>query len=180
MKDAQKPDHISLNTLIGRIREGRFVIPDFQREFEWKASDIRQLMKSIFLDYYIGSLLLWKGKPENFKALSCEPIYGLEGNGSPEHIVLDGQQRLTAMHYVFFLPQKNLPKRRSRFAKTPGVRNDTKLLCWSVLTISRSTAQLNFHTIVKVTVLPTWTCIYIAFVLADKTVRLIATEKPEL
>ena len=31
MKDAQKPDHISLNTLIGRLREGRFVIPDFQR-----------------------------------------------------------------------------------------------------------------------------------------------------
>jgi hypothetical protein len=115
MKDAQKPDHISLNTLIGRIREGRYVIPDFQREFEWRASDIRQLMKSIFLDYYIGSLLLWKGKKENFEALSCEPIYGLEGNGSPEHIVLDGQQRLTAMHYVFFLPQKNLPKRRSRF-----------------------------------------------------------------
>jgi hypothetical protein len=115
MKDAQKPDHISLNTLIGRIREGRFVIPDFQREFEWKASDIRQLMRSIFLDYYIGSLLLWKGKKENFEALSCEPIYGFDGSGSPEHIVLDGQQRLTALHYVFFLPNKNLPGRRSRF-----------------------------------------------------------------
>ena len=115
MKDAQKPDHISLNTLIGRIREGRYVIPDFQREFEWRASDIRQLMKSIFLDYYIGSLLLWKGKPENFKALSCEPIYGLEGNGAPEHIVLDGQQRLTAMHYAFFLPKTNLPGKKSRF-----------------------------------------------------------------
>jgi hypothetical protein len=36
MKDAQKPDHISLNTLINRLREGRFVIPDFQREFEWQ------------------------------------------------------------------------------------------------------------------------------------------------
>ena len=115
MKDAQKPDHISLNTLIGRLREGRYVIPDFQREFEWKASDIRQLVKSIFLDYYIGSLLLWKGKKENFDALSCEPIYGFKGTGSPEHIVLDGQQRLTALHYVFFLPERNLPGRRSRF-----------------------------------------------------------------
>ena len=36
MKDAQKPDHVSLTTLVGRLREGRFVIPDFQREFEWK------------------------------------------------------------------------------------------------------------------------------------------------
>ncbi len=40
MKDAQKPDHISLSTLIGRLNEGRFVIPDFQREFEWEPWDI--------------------------------------------------------------------------------------------------------------------------------------------
>jgi Protein of unknown function DUF262 len=97
MKDAQKPDHISLNTIVARLREGRFVIPDFQREFEWKPWDIRDLMRSIFLDYYIGSLLLWKGKKENFKALSCEPIYGSKGDATPEYIVLDGQQRLTAV-----------------------------------------------------------------------------------
>ena len=30
VKDAQKPDHISLSTLIGRLKEGRFVIPDFR------------------------------------------------------------------------------------------------------------------------------------------------------
>ena len=90
MKDAQKPDHISLNTMIGRLREGRFVIPDFQREFEWQPWDIRDLMRSIFLDYYIGSLLLWAGKKENFAALSCEPVYGYGGSGKPEYIVLDG------------------------------------------------------------------------------------------
>lgn len=101
MKDAQKPDHVSLTTLIARLKEGRFMIPDFQREFEWKPWDIRDLMRSIFLDYYIGSLLLWKGKKENFEALSCEKIYGFNGNGNPEHIVLDGQQRLTAIYYAF-------------------------------------------------------------------------------
>ncbi len=115
MKDAQKPDHISLNTLIGRLREGRFVIPDFQREFEWKPWDIRDLMRSIFLDYYIGSLLLWKGKNENFEALSCEPIYGSKGEATPEYIVLDGQQRLTAMYYAFLAPDKNLPTRSNRY-----------------------------------------------------------------
>ena len=71
MKDAQKPDHVSLNTLISRLKEGRFVIPDFQREFEWRPWDINSLMRSIFLDYYIGSLLLWKGKKENFEADSA-------------------------------------------------------------------------------------------------------------
>ena len=50
-------------------------------------------MKSIFLDYYIGSLLLWKGKPENFKALKLRTYLWLRGgNGAPQHIVPDGQQ----------------------------------------------------------------------------------------
>jgi hypothetical protein len=115
MKDAQKPDHVSLTTLVNRLREGRFVIPDFQREFEWEPWDISELMRSIFLDYYIGSLLLWKGKKENFIALACEPIYGYLGDDKPEHIVLDGQQRLTAMHYAFVAPDVPAPKRKNRF-----------------------------------------------------------------
>ena len=115
MKDAQKPDHVSLTTLVGRLREGRYVIPDFQREFEWKPWDIRELVRSIFLDYYIGSLLLWKGKSESFDALACEPIYGYGGEPDPTHIVLDGQQRLTAMHYVFMAPDEPLPNRSNRF-----------------------------------------------------------------
>ncbi|MBU1417324.1 MAG: DUF262 domain-containing protein [Proteobacteria bacterium] len=115
MKDAQKPDHVSLNTLIMRLREGQFVIPDFQREFEWKPWDIKELMRSIFLDYYIGSLLLWKGTQENFDALSCERIYGFpQDQGNPVHIVLDGQQRLTAMYYAFLAPDVKLPNRANR------------------------------------------------------------------
>lgn len=115
MKDAQKPDHVSLNTLVNYLRDGRFVIPDFQRDFEWKPWDIRDLMRSVFLDYYIGSLLLWKGKPENFASLSCEPVYGYKGGGKPEYIVLDGQQRLTAIYYAFLAPDVPLPNRSSRF-----------------------------------------------------------------
>ena len=115
MKDAQKPDHVSLNTLVNHLREGRFVIPDFQRDFEWKPWDIRDLLRSIFLDYYIGSLLLWKGKKENFQALSCEAVYGYKGDGRPEYIVLDGQQRLTAIFYAFLSPDVPLPNRANRY-----------------------------------------------------------------
>ncbi len=115
MKNAQKPDYVSLMVLVNRIREGRFVIPDFQREFEWKPGDISDLMRSIFLDYFIGSLLLWKGKKENFESLACEPIYGFEGQSVPEHIVLDGQQRLTAMYYAFMAPNKPAPGRANRY-----------------------------------------------------------------
>lgn len=111
MRNAQKPDHISLNTLINRLKEGRYVIPDFQREFEWTPWDIRDLMRSIFLDYYVGSLLLWKGKEENFNALDCEDVFGHTGANNREHIVLDGQQRLTAIYYAFVAPPVSLPRK---------------------------------------------------------------------
>jgi hypothetical protein len=114
MRDAQKPDHISLSSLVEKLKEGRFVIPDFQRDFEWKPWDIRDLMRSIFLDYYIGGLLLWRGEKKNFDALACEPIYGYEGESKREYIVLDGQQRLTALYYVFMAPDVPLPNRASR------------------------------------------------------------------
>jgi len=100
--------------MVNRLSEGRYSIPDFQREFEWEPWDILELMKSIFRDYYIGSLLLWKGKESNYEALSCEPIYGHSGEGRSEFIVLDGQQRLTAMHYAFLAPDRPLPGRKSR------------------------------------------------------------------
>lgn len=116
MRDAQKPNHVGLSTLVTHLRDGRYVIPDFQRDFEWEPWDISALMRSIFLDYYIGSLLLWKGKAENFDALACEAIYGYKGkNGSPDYIVLDGQQRLTAMYYAFMSPDVSAPKRYSRY-----------------------------------------------------------------
>ncbi len=116
MRDAQKPNHIGLSTLVNYLRAGRYVIPDFQREFEWEPWDISALMRSIFLDYYIGSLLLWKGKTETFDALACEDVYGYKGkNGTPDYIVLDGQQRLTAMYYAFMAPKVSAPKRYSRY-----------------------------------------------------------------
>lgn len=50
------------------------MIPNFQRDFEWTPLDVRGLMRSNFLDYYIGSLLPPKGKPATFAALACEPV----------------------------------------------------------------------------------------------------------
>ena len=116
MKDSQKPDHVALNTLVGYLREGRYVVPDFQREFEWKAGDIQELMRSIFCDYYIGSLLLWDGKlQDSFDALACQPLEVFDGDSErPEYIVLDGQQRLTAMYYAFMAPEKPLRRRSNQ------------------------------------------------------------------
>lgn len=115
MQDAQRPDHRSLNSLVGYLKEGSYVVPDFQREFEWDPSNINALMRSIFLDYFIGSLLLWRGTRQTFQALSCEPLYGFTGDEHPSHIVLDGQQRLTAIYYAIVSPDRPPPNRKSRY-----------------------------------------------------------------
>lgn len=116
MKDAQKANQITLANLIGELRAGRFVIPDFQREFEWEPADIRALMRSVFLDYYIGNLLLWRGTRSNFDNLACETIYGYDGDdNNRNYIVLDGQQRLTALYYALVGPDHPAPRRRNRF-----------------------------------------------------------------
>lgn len=116
MKNVEKADRIHLGSLIEDLKKGQFVIPDFQRDFEWKPWDVLELVKSIFMDYYIGTLLLWKGSKDNFKMLSCTPIETFEGKLDPQHIVLDGQQRLTAIHYAFFQPNQPIAGRAKPMA----------------------------------------------------------------
>jgi len=49
MRDAQKPDHISLNSLLNRLKAGNFVIPDFQRE----AASRLEFVESEKMNVYI-------------------------------------------------------------------------------------------------------------------------------
>jgi hypothetical protein len=114
MKHIEKAESKHLDKILSDIRDGKYVIPDFQREFEWNPWDVNGLITSIFMDYYIGTLLLWKASDENVRVLSCEGIKGFKGALKPEHIVLDGQQRLTAMYFAFFNPDEPYPKRKSR------------------------------------------------------------------
>lgn len=113
MRHIEKTEKVSLQNLLSQIHKGEFVIPDFQREFEWNPWDVADLLKSIFMDYYVGTLLFWKASDENIRILNCESIYGFKGNGDPRHIVLDGQQRLSALYYAFFAKDVPFPKRKS-------------------------------------------------------------------
>ena len=115
MRNVQKPEKIHLGKLITEIKKGHFVIPDFQREFDWEPWDVRDLIKSIFMDYYVGTLLLWESNKENYEKLNCAPLYAFKGELNPEYIVLDGQQRLSALHYAFFQPKENFRKRKNPF-----------------------------------------------------------------
>ena len=52
MKDAQKPDHVSLTTLIGRLKEGRFVVQVGAFAENAAAHDMRLKVEKLGLKTY--------------------------------------------------------------------------------------------------------------------------------
>lgn len=88
------------------VEKGDCAVPDFQRYWTWNRKQIEELWESIFQGYYVGSLLTWRS---HTPTLSKMPIVGgptLEKNSD---LILDGQQRITAIYYVIKSPNKPLP-----------------------------------------------------------------------
>ena len=87
-----------LAQLLAWAESGHLQLPDFQRSWVWDDHHIRSLLASISLSYPIGALMtLAAGNPGvSFKSRLLE---GVPENGSPSPsvLLLDGQQRLTAL-----------------------------------------------------------------------------------
>ena len=66
-------------------RAVKWSIPEFQRGFVWKATQVRDHAESLWLDYPIGSLLLW-----NSQKLTEERI--VRDAQRPTLCVVDGQR----------------------------------------------------------------------------------------
>ena len=118
-KSSNKPDTQSaaINQIIDNCESGNWVIPRFQRYFNWRKEDIRDFLKSIFLGYYVGSLLLWnvKGKRD----LDIMPIDGVtrKQNFNQNEIILDGQQRISSLYYAIKAPAfELLGDKKGRFS----------------------------------------------------------------
>ena len=72
----------------------KWSVPEFQRGFVWKATQVRDLAESLWLNYPIGSLLLWN---------SQQPVQARSANDAqaPSFWLVDGQQRATALCILF-------------------------------------------------------------------------------
>ncbi len=78
------------------LDSGKVVLPEFQRSFVWWPKDIDLLITSLVQDFPAGSLLFLK--TDAHASLAWRPVEGVERNGgSPDYLVLDGQQRLTSL-----------------------------------------------------------------------------------
>lgn len=97
---------------------GKCVLPEFQRSFVWANPDIKSLLVSILNGYFVGTVLfLRRGGDLDFgiryfegidKVNTTLPTEPEEKN--VERVVLDGQQRLTALFYALYSPVEVKPK----------------------------------------------------------------------
>ncbi|AZM47664.1 hypothetical protein DMB38_19395 [Streptomyces sp. WAC 06738] len=87
-----------LSNLVTRIRGREIALPDFQRNFVWDSTKTEELIQSIISKFPVGTLLFWKqGADEQFASRNFEGAPEL-GEKIPNELVLDGQQRLTALY----------------------------------------------------------------------------------
>ncbi|MCF3936972.1 GmrSD restriction endonuclease domain-containing protein [Gordonia tangerina] len=88
----------SLITQVRHLLDGRIVIPSIQRGYVWKKSQVPFLLDSLYKDYPVGSLLVWRTTLDiPLKAASV--VQNQQDQLHPS-VLLDGQQRLTSLAAV--------------------------------------------------------------------------------
>jgi len=90
-----------LQDLLNEIHDAKLQLPDFQRDWRWDDEHICSLLASVSLSYPIGAVLLMEtgGDGTHF---APRPVAGvrLPLPSRPQRLILDGQQRLTALYQV--------------------------------------------------------------------------------
>lgn len=86
----------SVEDLIKEVKDGVIGLPDLQRPFVWKDSKVRDLLDSMLKGYPIGFIMLWES-PDNYEARKSQIGTNEKTYDSPRRLVIDGQQRLTAL-----------------------------------------------------------------------------------
>ncbi len=101
----RNPERIKVDQIISNASNGKWVLPNFQRYFDWKKNDVKEFLKSIFNDYYVGALLLWdSGKDPPLDTISIKGVDIKKDELKSDSIILDGQQRITSLYYALRAP----------------------------------------------------------------------------
>lgn len=99
-----KPEIVSFDELLDDARNGRIVVPRFQRPYVWKPKDISKLFESILEGYPIGSLFLWETQEDIERSDIIGAISVPETSTAVRRYILDGHQRLATLMSVLTLP----------------------------------------------------------------------------
>lgn len=79
---------ITIKGLLGLIEAKDIAIPEIQRPFVWKNSQVRDLIDSLYKGYPTGYIILWKNPNVKLKDGTIS---------SGKKVIIDGQQRITAL-----------------------------------------------------------------------------------
>jgi uncharacterized protein with ParB-like and HNH nuclease domain len=89
----------SIQNLLNGIEYGSYRLPDLQRPFVWTNSKIRDLFDSMYRGFPIGFFLFWHNP-----SVDADKVKSIGDNQKatvhPDFLIIDGQQRLTALFAV--------------------------------------------------------------------------------
>ena len=88
----------TVEELVGMIARGELRLPEMQRRYVWRSTRVRDLLDSLYRGYPSGAILLW----ETDEKVSLQE-FAVVQQGNPYssmRLLLDGQQRLTALSAV--------------------------------------------------------------------------------
>ena len=93
----QTPQY-TLDDYLSRTVSGKIQLPDFQRGYKWDDERIRQLLVTILRGHPMGVVMLLDTNNDEVR-FKPRPVEGIQfaDDISPNHLLLDGQQRLTSL-----------------------------------------------------------------------------------
>lgn len=111
--------------LLSDVKNGRIGLPDLQRPFVWQDNKVRELLDSMMKGYPIGYIMLW-ASPIDYENTRHIGEHDNKMYKSPDDLVIDGQQRLTALlaaMYGVTIKDKNYNERNIRISFNPLTRD---------------------------------------------------------
>jgi len=88
----------TVSSLLDAIEKETLAIPEFQRDFVWTPSQIAELLRTVARDWPCGTFLMQESPRDQF---ACRAVDGAPTlRRTPSLVVLDGQQRLTALYHA--------------------------------------------------------------------------------
>ena len=90
-------DSRQISELVAKVDRHDLVLPEMQRRYVWRSTQVRDLFDSLYRGYPVGSVLVWERPDgEEGRTLDVGEAAGVRRQGQ-KLLLLDGQQRLTSL-----------------------------------------------------------------------------------
>ena len=113
-----------VDDLVRGVRIGRIGLPDLQRPFVWADNKVRDLFDSMMKGYPIGYVMIWES-PADYETKKNVIGKNEKIHDEPKELVIDGQQRLTALvaaMYGVVVKDKNFADKEIKISFNPLTR----------------------------------------------------------